>query len=126
MKSFAVVTATVLAIAATLALAQSGGMKGMEMKGDMKGMDMKDMSPSGMAKDAKTDRHVAKGTVKSVDAKAGTVTLDHEPVKSMNWPAMSMTFKVRDKALMEKLGQGKKVEVKFEQRGKDYVITSAK
>jgi Cu(I)/Ag(I) efflux system protein CusF len=91
----------------------------------MKGMDMKDMSPSGMAKDAGT-AHVAKGTVKSVDAKAGTVTLDHEPVKSMSWPAMSMTFQVKDRSLMPKLAQGKKVEVEFEQRGKEYVITSAK
>jgi Cu(I)/Ag(I) efflux system protein CusF len=92
----------------------------------MKGMEMKDMSPSAMGKDAKAGKHVAKGTVKSADAKAGTVTLDHEPVKSMNWPAMSMTFQVKDKALMDKLAQGKKVEVEFEQRGKDYVITSAK
>src|SRR5687767_1532866 len=97
-----------------------------EMKGDMKGMDMKDMSPSRMAKDANGEKHVAKGTVKSVDAKAGTVTLDHEPVKSMKWPAMSMAFKVRDKALMDKLAQGRKVEVEFEARGKDHVITGVK
>ena len=93
---------------------------------DMKGMDMKDMSPSRMSKEEKGQKHVAKGTVKSLDAKAGTVTLDHEPVKSMNWPAMSMAFKVQDKALMGKLGQGKTVEVDFEQRGKDYVITGVK
>lgn len=105
-----------------LGVAHAGEMKGM----DMKGMDMKDMSPSAMAKDAKSAKHTAKGTVKSVDAKAGMVTLDHEPVKSMNWPAMSMAFKVQDKALMDKLGQGKKVEVEFEQRGKDHVITSVK
>src|SRR5688572_2840228 len=101
-------------------------MKGMEMKGDMKGMEMKDMSPSEMGKDSKKGKHVAKGTVKSVDAKAGTVTLDHEPVKSMSWPAMTMTFKVQGKAVMDKLSQGKKVDVEFEQRGKDYVITGAK
>ncbi|MDB5903179.1 MAG: hypothetical protein JWM26_2057 [Betaproteobacteria bacterium] len=92
----------------------------------MKGMDMKDMSPSAMAKDAKTSRHTAKGTVKSIDSRTGTVTLDHEAVKSLNWPAMTMAFKVQDKALMDKLTQGKKVEVEFEQRGKDYVITGAK
>jgi Cu(I)/Ag(I) efflux system periplasmic protein CusF len=93
---------------------------------EMKPMDMKDMSPSGMAKDTKTDTHVAKGNVKAVDAKAGTVTLDHQPVKSLNWPAMTMKFKVRDKAVMDKLTPGKNVEVQFEQRGKDYVITGAK
>ena len=48
------------------------------------------------------------------------------PVKSMKWPAMTMTFKVKDKAMLDKLGAGKKVEVEFEQRGKDYVITSVK
>lgn len=122
MNSSAIVTATILALASSTAFAQSGGMKGMEMQGDMKGMDMK-----GRSKESKSgSKHVAKGTVKSADAKAGTVTLDHEPVKNMNWPAMSMTFKVQDKAVMEKLGQSKKVEVEFEQRGKDYVITNAK
>jgi Cu(I)/Ag(I) efflux system protein CusF len=120
-----------IVLAATLvtsaALVHAGEMmKGMDMKADMKGMDMKDMSPSAMGKDAKTAKHTAKGTVKSVDAKAGTVTLDHEAVKSLNWPAMTMTFKVQDKALMDKLAQGKKVEVEFEQRGKDNVITGAK
>jgi Cu(I)/Ag(I) efflux system periplasmic protein CusF len=115
----AVALAAVLSVAATVAYA--GEMKGM----DMKAMDMKDMSPSGMAKSAGT-KHVAKATVKSVDAKANTVTLDHEAVKSLSWPAMTMTFKVQDKSVMDKLGQGKKVEVEFEQRGKDYVITGAK
>jgi Cu(I)/Ag(I) efflux system periplasmic protein CusF len=111
-----------IAFASSVVAAHAGEMKGM----DMKGMDMKDMSPSRMAKDATPGKHTAKGTVKSVDNKAQTVTLDHEPVQSMSWPAMTMTFKVRDKAVMDKLAQGRKVEVDFEQRGKDYVITGAK
>ena len=101
------------------ALVHAGEMKGMEMKGDMKGMDMSKGEKS-------KGTHKATGVVKKVDAKAGTVTLDHEPVKSMNWPAMSMTFQVKDKALMEKFAAKRKVEVEFEQSGKDYVITSAK
>lgn len=79
-----------------------------------------------VGKEAKARKHIAEGTVKRADAKAGTVTLDHGPVKSMNWSAMSVTFQLNDKALMDNLAQGKKVEVEFEQRGKDYVITSAK
>ena len=126
MKVITLASAIALSIAAAPpALSQSGGTKGMEMSGDMKTMDMK--GAKGMSKDAKAgSKHVAKGTVKGVDTKAGTVSLDHDPVKSMNWPAMSMTFKVQDKALLDKLAAGKKVEVEFEQRGKDYVITSAK
>jgi len=115
MKAF--VLAAALMIGA--ALAHAGEMKGMEMKGDMKGMDMSKSEKS-------KGPHKATGVVKKVDAKAGTVTLDHEPVKSMNWPAMSMTFQVKDKGLMEKLAANKKIEVEFEQSGKDYVITSAK
>ena len=70
--------------------------------------------------------HKAIGIVKKVDVKAGTVTLAHEPVQSLKWPAMTMAFKVQDTVALEKLGEGRKVEVDFEQRGKDYVITGLK
>ena len=109
------VIATVLAFGAGVAVAA-----------DMKDMEMKDMSPTRMSRDDKTTRHVAKGTVKSGNASGGSVTLAHDPVKSLNWPAMTMAFKVRDKVLFDKLAAGKTVEVQFEQRGKDYVITGVK
>ena len=113
MKSFTIATAAAFTIALAVPFTHAG---------EMKGMDMKDTpAQRGAAK-----IHSAKGTVKSVDAKAGTITLDHEPVKSMNWPAMTMAFKVQDRTLADKLSKGQKVEVEFEQRGKDYVITSAK
>ena len=38
--------------------------------------------------------HPATGVVKSVDRAKGTVTLAHGPVKSLNWPAMTMPFTV--------------------------------
>jgi len=49
------------------------------------------------------------GVVKSVDAKAGAITLAHEPIKALNWPAMTMPFKVSDKALLEKAAVGSKI-----------------
>lgn len=70
--------------------------------------------------------HMAMGTVKKVDAKAGMVTLAHEPVKTMNWPAMTMGFKVKDKMLFDKLADGRKVEFEFVPEGKDYVLKSVK
>lgn len=105
-----------MSILVPAALAQSGGMKGMEMKD----MPMK----MGEGKAGETPR--GKGTVKSVDAKKGTVNLAHEPIKSMNWPAMNMTFKAKDKAMLENVKPGAKVEFSFEQSGKDYVITDIK
>ena len=36
------------------------------------------------------------GLVKSVDLKAGTVTIAHDPIPSIGWPAMTMTFPVAE------------------------------
>ena len=47
-------------------------------------------------------------------------------MKDLNWPAMTMTFMVKDKALLEKLALDKKVEFEFVQQGKDNVITGVK
>lgn len=77
-------------------------------------------------KEAKATRHEAAGTVKSVDPAAGTVTLAHGPVNSLNWPAMTMGFAVKDKALFDKLSVGKKVDVDFVQQDGKYLITTVK
>jgi Cu(I)/Ag(I) efflux system periplasmic protein CusF len=95
-------------------------MKGMEMKDmPMKGMDMKSDK-----KDAKGTVHNATGVVTKVDK--DKVTIKHQPVASMNWPAMSMAFVVKDKALMPKLKKDQKVDFEFVQQGKDYVVTGVK
>jgi Cu(I)/Ag(I) efflux system protein CusF len=70
--------------------------------------------------------HQATGVVKSVDRAKGAVMLAHDPVKSLNWPAMTMGFQVKEKPLFDKLQPGKKIEFQFVQEGKNYVITSVK
>jgi Cu(I)/Ag(I) efflux system protein CusF len=53
------------------------------------------------------------GQVKSVDAKAGTVTLHHGPIAALGWPAMTMTFKATPEALQAaKAGQTVKFTLK--------------
>jgi len=91
----------------------------------MKGMEMKGM-PMKMGEGKAGETHKGKGTVKSVNAGKRTVSLAHDPIKSMNWPAMTMTFKAKDKAMLKKVKAGAKVEFSFEQHGKDYVITDIK
>ncbi len=88
----------------------------------MKGMDMKSIP----AKKGQTATHKAVGVVKKVDPAKGSVTLAHEPIKSLNWPAMTMEFMVKDKALLDKLTPEKKVEFEFTEDGKGYVITAVK
>ena len=98
--------------AAGAAHAQSGGMKG---------MDMKDM-PMKAEKNAVV--HKASGVVAKIDK--NKVTIQHGPVQSLNWPAMTMAFTVKDKALIDRLGKDKKVDFEFRQEGKDYVITAVR
>jgi Cu/Ag efflux protein CusF len=128
--------------------AQSGGMgnmkmedKGMQncmdMKG-MKGMDMKDMDAKkcqDMMKDmpAKSSANAATSApyetdavVKEMDTAQGKVTLTHEAVKPLGWPAMTMAFGVKNTALFEKLAVGKKVHVGFKKESDGYVVTSVK
>ena len=54
------------------------------------------------------------GVVKKIDAKAGSVTIAHDPIKALNWPAMTMPFKVADKALLAKMKPGAKVRFQLE------------
>ncbi len=104
--------------------------KGMDMSKckDMMGKDKKGMEMKGMGADKKSEAqsHKGVGTVKKVDRASGKVTIAHGPIPTMKWPAMNMTFTVRDKALLGKFSQDKKVEFEFVERGSNYVITSVK
>ena len=94
---------------------------------DMKGMDMKDMHKDmpGMRHEssAQATVHEASGTVTKVDREKSRITIKHGAVATLDWPAMTMTFAVKERKLMEKLQQGKEVQFQFAQQGKDYVIT---
>ena len=53
------------------------------------------------------------GEIKSVDAKAGTLTIHHGPIAALGWPAMTMTFKATPEALQTaKAGQTVKFTLK--------------
>jgi Cu(I)/Ag(I) efflux system protein CusF len=66
----------------------------------------------------------AVGTVRKVDPAQGKVTLQHEPIDRLGWPAMTMAFRVRDAKLLEGLEPGRKVRFAFVQQGPAYVITA--
>ena len=115
---FTTTLALILALSSsTLAIAQSGSMKDM----DMKGIDNKPQT-----QESKAMTHHMNAVVKDVDVANGKVTLAHEPVKSLNWPSMTMGFSVKDKTLFDKLVISKKVKVEFMQEGSDYVVTAVK
>jgi len=71
--------------------------------------------------------HQAVGSVDSVDAKAGTVTLNHEPVATLKWPAMTMDFVLANASLMQGLTPGAPVSFEFvERKPGEWVVTAIK
>lgn len=115
MKATSVVTImAALALSTAAAQAQTGGAKGHDHGAPAPCCDA----------GAKVQAHKATGVVKKADAAKNTVSIAHGPVKELNWPAMTMAFKVKDKALLDKLAVDRKVEFSFVQEGKDYVITA--
>ncbi|HEY5612202.1 MAG TPA: copper-binding protein [Lysobacter sp.] len=65
----------------------------------------------------------ATGVVESVDAAAKTVTIAHEAVESLKWPAMTMTFQAPDIDLST-IKAGDKVSFEVTAVGMDGTITS--
>lgn len=133
MKIVTLISACVFALGTTHALAQAA-----HGHGDMPGMQDNSCSrPGPAAGDAHTGcghvasakqeaAHQASGVVKKTDAAKSTVTISHGAVKDLNWPAMTMTFKVKDKALLEQLKVDRKVDFTFVQQGNEYVIVAAR
>ena len=68
--------------------------------------------------------HQATGSLDAIDAKAGTVTVTHGPVASLNWPGMTMDFVLAHPALAAKLKPGAAIGIEFvERKPGEWVIT---
>jgi Cu/Ag efflux protein CusF len=63
------------------------------------------------------------GEVRKVDKAAGKVTLRHGPIANLEMPPMTMVFKVKEPAMLEKLKEGDKVSFKAEMVQGAYVVT---
>ncbi|WP_420477184.1 efflux RND transporter periplasmic adaptor subunit [Noviherbaspirillum sp. ST9] len=68
--------------------------------------------------------HKAEGTIDEIDVKSGTVSVNHGPVASLKWPAMTMEFKVANNALLKNMKPGDPVTFEFvERQPGEWVIT---
>ena len=90
---------------------------------DMNEMKMKNMNMNGMKMETAPVIHRGSGTVQKIDAAKEMVTLVHGPIASLNWPAMTMSFKLKDAALARGIKAGEAVDFELVQSGSDYVVT---
>jgi Cu(I)/Ag(I) efflux system membrane fusion protein len=69
--------------------------------------------------------HKAEGSIEGIDQKAGTLSLNHGPVPTLGWPAMTMEFKAANASLLQGLKPGQAVAFEFvERQPGEYVVTS--
>lgn len=65
---------------------------------------------------------MATGTVESIDAGAGKITIAHGPVEALEWPAMTMAFKATPDQIAS-VQSGQDVTFEFEYQGAQATIT---
>lgn len=69
--------------------------------------------------------HPGRATVNKVDTQAGTLSLAHGPIPTLNWPAMTMDFRVKDPGLLRNVQPGQEIDVEIVQEGPaDFVVTA--
>jgi Cu(I)/Ag(I) efflux system protein CusF len=66
---------------------------------------------------------MAEGEVRKVDKDASKVTLKHGEIKSLDMPAMTMVFSVKDKAMLDSVKAGDKVRFKATNDAGKFTVT---
>ncbi|TAK48811.1 MAG: copper-binding protein [Betaproteobacteria bacterium] len=65
----------------------------------------------------------SEGEVRKVDKDAQKITIKHGPLKNLDMPAMTMVFKVKDPAMLERVKAGDKVKFQAENLGGALTVT---
>jgi Cu(I)/Ag(I) efflux system periplasmic protein CusF len=105
---FAIASMIVLAFAAVPAAAQSGTAA---------------QQGRAAAQAGAQDTALAEGEVKKVDKGAGKVTIKHGPLTALDMPAMTMVFRVKDPAMLEKVKVGDNIRFKAEKVEGAFTVT---
>lgn len=66
------------------------------------------------------------GLIQQIDREKGTVTIKHGPLQGIKMPAMTMSYVVKDKAMLSNLWSPQMVDFELTYDGKTYLITKIK
>jgi len=110
-NSISVIALVLAAIALPSMAQQSSGMQNMPMHN----MPMKDMMQSANAEGV--------GVVQAVDRVEGTVTIKHQAIASIHWPAMTMTFKAAKPELLKDVKVGEHIRFGLHTQGMHGTVT---
>ena len=64
------------------------------------------------------------GVVEAIDTAKGTITIKHQAIASIHWPAMTMTFKADPPNLLKDVKVGEKVNFTLHPAGANSTVTA--
>ena len=64
----------------------------------------------------------ARGVVLQIDQSNATIKINHDPIAALNWPRMTMPFRLKERSLTAKIKEDDIVEFFLEKEASDYVI----
>ena len=73
---------------------------------------------------ASAESHEGVATVQMIDLDKGIARLAHAPIASLNWPAMTMNFRIGEHVRLQGIKANDKVIFIFMQTSGEYVITA--
>ena len=83
-----------------------------------------DMNMAEPAAPAAAGPIMSAGTVTQVDAAAGTITITHDPIEAVSWPAMTMQFTAENPAILQGIAVGDSVSFALKSATETSVVTS--
>jgi Cu(I)/Ag(I) efflux system protein CusF len=66
------------------------------------------------------------GVIRAIDARAGTLTIQHGAIPSVSWPAMTMTFRARPASLLRGLQVGQSINFDTTVHGMNADVTAVR
>jgi Cu(I)/Ag(I) efflux system protein CusF len=74
------------------------------------------------AVDAASNSAMTEGEIRKVDKNAGKITIRHAELKNLDMPPMTMVFQVKDKAMLDQVKAGDKVNFVADKVGGKFMV----
>jgi Cu/Ag efflux protein CusF len=107
----------------TTAIILLGTLSGMAYAGEMHGAGHHDHDKSQPAAMSEMAMPMTDGVVRAIDRSAGTITVEHGPIKDLDMPAMTMPYHVKDRGMLTAVKPGDKIKMSVDKMGDSYTIT---
>jgi Cu/Ag efflux protein CusF len=65
---------------------------------------------------------LTEGEVRKIDKDAGRITIKHGPMPKFDMPAMTMVYRVKDKAMLDQLKPGDKIKFDADGIGGEFTV----